>query len=148
MTGTLRRFSALRAGDRSLVLEAAIALIVVRAGLAVFGFARVRRGIDRVACRFSLQQTTPTSDAAPRVAWSIAAVTRRLPFRSTCLVESLAVDAMLRRRGVASEVRFGVRPPDGGMLAAHAWVEHDGVVVFGARPDLSEYAVLVPQDAR
>lgn len=113
-------------------------LAFIRVAVAVAPFVVVRRVL----------QLFPRSSNAPRVAWAVAAAARHVPFRTTCLVESLAADAMLRRRGVASEIRFGVRPPDGGTLAAHAWVEHNGAVVFGARSDLSEYAVLVQEDAR
>jgi hypothetical protein len=40
---------------------------------------------------------------------------------------------MLRYRGHASEIRFGVRPPEAGSTAlqAHAWIEHAGLVVLG-----------------
>ena len=55
---------------------------------------------------------------------------------------------MLRRRGYASEIRFGVRPEGRGMLAAHAWVEHDGEIVFGAIHGQADYTALSPQDAR
>ena len=73
---------------------------------------------------------------------------RYLPFPTTCLTNSLVVDGMLRRRGYASEIRFGVRPPEGGALAAHAWVEHDGRVVFGETQDFGQYSVLSARDAR
>ena len=54
---------------------------------------------------------------------------------------------MLRRRGYTSEIRFGVRPPSGGVLAGHAWVEHEGAVVFGALHELAEYSMLSARDA-
>jgi len=148
MMESLHRYRALSAADRWLVIEAAMLLAVVRLGIAGVRFSVLRRALDRAARGVMRARSAATPRDVGRVAWSVAAVTRRLPFRSTCLVESLAVDAMLRRRSVASEIRFGVRPPGGGALSAHAWVEHRGAVVFGARPDMSDYAVLVPQDAR
>jgi hypothetical protein len=57
----------------------------------------------------------------------------RLPFRTTCLVRALAADAMLRRRGHAPEIRFGVRTPETGAtgIEAHAWLDLSGAVVLG-----------------
>jgi hypothetical protein len=133
-----RRFRSLSAADRVIVAEAAGLLAFIRVAVAIAPFGVVRRVLH----------VFPRSHNAARVAWAVAAAARHVPFRTTCLVESLAADAMLRRRGVASEIRFGVRPPDGGTLAAHAWVEHNGAVVFGARSDLSEYAVLLQENAR
>lgn len=139
---SLRRYRALPADDRALVREAAIVLTLVRLGISTLRFSTLRDVLDRWIRVFPRTGGDSTVHDMRRVPWSVAAVTRRLPFRSTCLVESLAVDAMLRRRGIASEIRFGVRPPGGGALSAHAWVEHDGAIVFGARTDIAEYSVL------
>lgn len=43
----------------------------------------------------------------------------------TCLPRSLALQALLRRHGIESDLRIGVRR-EAGELRAHAWVEHDG----------------------
>ena len=78
-----------------------------------------------------------------RIAWAVSAVARRLPSRTTCLVEALAAEAMLRRRGFAPTLRIGVREPgsDATLLEAHAWVECAGSVVIGGRANLADYAV-------
>ena len=144
---TWRRFRSLDGRDRRMVVEAAVLLLLVRAGLSMFPFNTLRRGLRYYAAPRCPAATNPEA-LVPRVAWAVPAVARRLPMRTTCLVESLAGDAMLRRRGFSCDLRFGVRPPSGGALSAHAWVEHDGIVVFGARPDLADYSVLIPQDVR
>ena len=147
MTQSLRRYRALSANDRSLVLEAAITTIFVWLGLSTIRFTALQAALDRWVRAFALRPSRGGQDDVKRVGWSVAAVTRRVPFDSTCLIQSLAVDAMLRRRGVPCEIRVGVRPPGNGALTAHAWVEHDGEVIFGARSDLSEYRVLARQGA-
>jgi hypothetical protein len=62
----------------------------------------------------------------------------------TCLVQALAADGMLRRRGFASTLHIGVRlhRPGSTPLQAHAWVKCEGQIVVGALDDLGEYAVL------
>ena len=125
-----------------------MATLVVRVGMFALRFTVLRSTLDRGVRAFGRVPSTLTAGDVRRVGWSVAAVTRRLPFHSTCLVQSLAVDAMLRRRGAPSKLCVGVQPPSGGILTAHAWVEHDGQVVFGARTDPAEYRVLVRQGAR
>ena len=126
-----------------MVVEAAVLLLLVRAGLSLLPFTTLRRSLRYYSD--SARSAAPSHGSlVPRVAWAVMAAARRLPMRTTCLVESLTGDAMLRRRGLSSTLRFGVRPPNGGALAAHAWVEHDGTVVFGALDELPEYSVLSP----
>ena len=47
---------------------------------------------------------------------------------STCLTRSIVLSRLLRRRGLAAEIRIGVRRGEG-PFAAHAWVEVDGEAV-------------------
>ena len=50
---------------------------------------------------------------------------RHTPFHATCLTRSLLLCWLLRRHGVASELRIGVNLSSG-TLQAHAWVECAG----------------------
>ena len=105
-----RRFWALCPGDRGLVIEAAVLLAVVRIGLSLIPFR------------------------------TVTSVARRWPQATTCLIEALAADAMLRRRAYDCEIRFGVRPPGAASpLDAHAWVEQNGVVVLGEVANMTDY---------
>ena len=71
----------------------------------------------------------PDYRAAALVGWSVTRAARYGFFRPQCLVRSLAMQRMLRRRGIdSSELRIGVRMEEGA-LAAHAWVEVGGAVI-------------------
>lgn len=48
--------------------------------------------------------------------------------RATCLEKSLAIWYLLRRRGVASQLRIGARYI-GSKFEAHAWVEYNGSAI-------------------
>ena len=68
-------------------------------------------------------------DDARRLAWVIEVVARWGPWRANCLQRSVVLWWMLRRRGLAGELRIGVRRHPGGApgsdeLDFHAWVEH------------------------
>jgi hypothetical protein len=139
-----RRFRSLSAADRVIVAEAAVLLVLIRAAIPVLPFLSI---CDALRTFARIGRVSPGQSDSARTAWGVTAAARHLPLRTTCLIESLAVDAMLRRRSIACDIRFGVRPPGRGALAAHAWVEQDGAIVYGARPDLSDYAVLTSQGA-
>ena len=131
-----------RSRDRTLIVEAAGALLLVRVGLWTLRYATVRRLIDRIG----LDDNTASDECVTRIARMITSVGRRLPCRITCLVEALAAQAMLRRRGRESVVRFGVRArvERAATIEAHAWLEHDGTVILGRIDELPRYAVLTP----
>jgi len=57
--------------------------------------------------------------------------------RGNCVVRSLALLWLLRRRGVAAALRIGVRLA-GATLFAHAWVEVDGRPI-NDRADIGQY---------
>jgi len=63
---------------------------------------------------------------------AVASVSGRLPWHPTCLRQAVAVRAMLRRRGIASELTIGVTSPRE-ERPAHAWVRvGERVIVGGA----------------
>jgi len=62
---------------------------------------------------------------------AVLAAARRAPWRAVCIHRGLAVQIMLRRRGVDSRLCYGVRPDDSEGLAAHVWVRLDGRSVIG-----------------
>jgi hypothetical protein len=136
-----RRLHALAPADRRLLAETVLVMLRVRAGLLVLGYPALRRRLDR-----SRPSRHPSPQTSDRVAWAVAAVARRLP-GTTCLVQSLAAYALLRRRGHSPELHIGVRGRGGDTampLDAHAWVECEGRVVAGELDDLAEYGRLDP----
>ncbi|WP_326525154.1 lasso peptide biosynthesis B2 protein [Sphingomonas sp.] len=90
----------------------------------------------------------PPADPGRQVAlvgWAVAAAARRARFRAVCIERGLAAQAMLRRRGIATTLHYGVARA-GGNLTAHVWVrwgEHD--VAGGAEAaGFRELAVFTP----
>jgi hypothetical protein len=137
------RFRALNRDDRLLALEAAIVLVLVWAGLRTLRFRVLRHLLNRYAGRADARFDR-TRPALNRIGWAVIVAADHLPTSMTCLVQALAADAMLRRRGFASELRLGVRLHRSGSdsLEAHAWVECDDGIVVGGLKDLTDYAVL------
>jgi len=141
VTTAWRRLLALGPADRRLLAEALLATLRARFDLRLFPFAALRKRMERSQASRRASAQTPD-----RVAWAVAAVARRLP-GTTCLAQSLAAHALLRRRGYRPELHIGVRGRASAAavpLDAHAWVECDGRVVAGEMDDLAEYGRLVP----
>ena len=89
-----------------------------------------------------------------KVVRTVRSVARRVPFKAVCLPQAMAGQWMLRRRGVASRLWFGVRRSAGGCstntvehgLEYHAWLTVDGECVLGGG-EVETYAALPPMDA-
>jgi hypothetical protein len=139
LTASWRSFRALDSSDRLLVVEASMLLPLVRVGTFLLPFPTLRRLLNCCATLKAAVDDGPTE----RVAWAVTAAARRLPMSTTCLFEALAADVMLRRRGCVCEIRFGVRMPTHATpFAAHAWIEHGGVVILGQLENLGDFAPL------
>jgi hypothetical protein len=81
-----------------------------------------------------------------RIVWAVGAAGRLVP-RTTCLARALAAQALLARRGHASELRLGVAGGAGRVFEAHAWLERDGRVLIGGPVD-ERYVPLPAVDSR
>ena len=141
-----RQFASLSLTDRRLIVEATALLMLAWICLRLRRFSVVQRFLDFAGFMLPRtdRQSSSRATAVDRIAWAITAIPHRLTAFDNCLVKALAGDAMLRRRGLASEIRFGVREHhnDGGPLEAHAWVESGSDIVIGALEKLPDYAVL------
>lgn len=137
----LRTLLAVPAAHRRLLVEAFALIVALRAAFRILPIATVRRGVRRWADSKSGDGCRPGD-----VVWAVDAIGSRVP-GTTCLVEALSADCMLRRRGHASALKIGVRRGTAMSIDAHAWVECAGAVVIGTTPELSEYAVLASESA-
>ena len=94
-------------------------------------------------------ETAISQDEIIRIATLVNIAARQADIPATCLTRSLLLRWMLQRRGVASQLRIGVRMIQGS-LDAHAWVEYAGIPI-NDRPDVNEqfapFAELLPLEA-
>jgi Transglutaminase-like superfamily len=133
---TWRRFWRMNPGDRRIACEMAATVVATRVALRVMGYQRwqaLLRGILGGAGEHQSGVHAADRDLSPqefalRVRGVASAALRRLPISASCLERSLALEWLLRRRGVAAEMRLGVRQAAGG-IEAHAWVEFEDLVL-------------------
>jgi hypothetical protein len=70
---------------------------------------------------------------AERVGAAVASATARAPWESSCMVQALAANAMLRVRRIPATLFLGVAKDADADLAAHAWVRCGDAIITGAR---------------
>lgn len=114
--------------ERTLLLQAHLLLPAIVLLLRVAGFRRSYALLKRWQ-RSRLQPGERESERyAARTATLVYAAAGNVPVPSTCLSRSLTLWHLLRRQGVAADLRIGVRRADGA-FQAHAWVEVGGAVL-------------------
>ena len=123
----------LNANERGLVISALLHLAAIRIGLWALPLQGMLRRLETLKVSKTRRGLEPE-----RIVWAIRAVSRYLPGTRNCLVQSLAAQAMLARRGYPARLCIGVAKDEGGQLKAHAWVECEGNIVIGSR-GVSQY---------
>lgn len=78
-----------------------------------------------------------------RIPWAIRVASRYVPRGSNCLVQAVATQAMLARRGRSAQIRIGAAKDNDTQFKAHAWVECEGRIVIGGA-GVSQYTPFPP----
>ena len=126
MLRELSRFGKLTALERGILVRALLLLPAIGLGLRMVGFGKVQAMLCASRASDSCERAP---DAALKIALAAAPMVsiaaRRGLYRANCLPTSMALVYLFRRRGIAVDLRVGVRKV-AGVLQAHAWVEHYG----------------------
>ena len=125
------RFWRLSGFERGVVIEATGGLLATWLGLRLAGFRRwksVLAWLSPSANAIAPLQGAPEKESAQIIARMEAAAARNLFFSTNCLEQSLVLWWLLRRRGIAAELRIGARK-EFERFEAHAWVEVDSAVL-------------------
>jgi len=131
-TRHLAQFIALPAPQQRTLFAVALGLPVMSAALWWWGLAGLQARLKDAGSDAGRRMSENDIRALGQL---IATAARHIPFPSTCLTRSLLFNWMLRRRGVPSELRIGIRM-ENSALRAHAWVEVAGVPV-NDEPDVA-----------
>ena len=118
---SLTKFWRLPRQDKWLLAEAFAFVVASRIALWT-------RRKDRAWQQLELPIWTAEGANAERLAWAVSVTAARIP-KASCLTQALAGREMLKRRGIASEIRIGVQLE--GEFKAHAWLVQDGKILLG-----------------
>jgi hypothetical protein len=123
----LKRYKALDRESQRLFWRAAFLLPWIRVSLRM-------RGYNSTFASLQARQTSiagnPSSDPGrvQKTSRMVHSAVHHSLLHFTCLEESLGLWHLLRRQGIASQLRIGVRKSNG-KFEAHAWVEYAGEAV-------------------
>jgi hypothetical protein len=132
MRGRLRGWLALNWSERAQLLGLMASLAVVHGSLALVGYLRTRRWVERLTAGGAPRAATAEDLVGARRLARLASIAgRRGPVQATCLRQALVLHGWLRRRGLNPEVVIGVRRDGSEALDAHAWVELEGASLDG-----------------
>ncbi len=126
----LRKLLLLPRAERLLLVNALLLLWAFRLGLWVLRFRSVRR-LLAFMCQGRYGRDSAHQLPPDRIAWAVHVVGRNVPGTKNCLVQAMATEALLARRGHPSRLRIGVARGRRGQLEAHAWVEGEGRILIG-----------------
>lgn len=124
--------------NRRLLAEALPALVLASLAVKLAPFRRVAAAASRWG-----GDGTGAEDAAfiRKARWAVEAWAERVPWRAVCFQRGLALHFMLRRRGIASVLHYGVAQDREKGLRAHVWVSVEGSNVIGGE-EASDFACL------
>lgn len=122
--------------ERRLLLHAAVLLIQMRLVLPSIDF-RADPGAAENPHLARLDRTDlPSAQAIARL---VSIASAHTPLAFTCLHRSTVLWKLLRRQGIACQLRLGASGA-GGNFAAHAWVECAGVALHEGADSLACYS--------
>lgn len=128
------RFFSFSLWEQLLFLEAWILLGFMRLGILLVSFRRLTSSL----CQFpGMVTAAPLAEeqrlAAIRIGRMITLAASHTPWQNTCLCRVLAAGSMLKRRKIAGVFFLGITRDEGSGndLAAHAWLQCDGILLTG-----------------
>jgi len=122
------RFVQLCRRRQYLLAESLVALAVASAAVRFLPF---RRAVGIGSRRLSGPVPSDHSEILRDARWSIEAAATAVPWRAVCLQKGLALQWMLRRRGIDALLHYGIAKEIPGQLEAHVWVTVDQRFVIG-----------------
>jgi hypothetical protein len=121
---------ALSASDWLLLGEALLVLTAASMAIALLPF---RRTAELMRVNGPQRSIAPAlrDRIVARCRWAVHAWSRRVPWRAVCFQRGLTLHLMLRRRGICSELHYGVAQGEAEGLRAHVWVSVASQTVIG-----------------
>jgi hypothetical protein len=126
-------------GDWAFVLKAVRELAIARVQVSIQRPQQLFAARKTDLQKPSRNTTASATQIVDRVCWAIGVASRRMPWRTNCLVQACAAQRWLTREGIATDLVVGVRK--GQAFEAHAWLRHDARTVLGG--DVSSYVPII-----
>lgn len=133
------RFVRLGWHRQAMLAEALAAIAAASIAVRFLSFERaVRLGSRRLA-----RSRPDSGDICREARWSVVAMASRVPWRAVCFQQGLALQWMLRRRGIDARLHYGIGRSGTGDLGAHVWIAAGGTILIGGEEAPNFRAVAV-----
>jgi hypothetical protein len=119
--------------EKILLLEAAVSLAAARLAISILPFRYLAAWLGEVGGESPLVTPAAQEQKAQQLGWAVESMANYTPWNITCLVQALAADWMLRRRGLAGTLYLGVAKDCPEPFTAHAWCRYGGRLLTGGR---------------
>ncbi len=107
--------------DRLTFLEALLFLILSRLLIVLFSFKKIAQKLGEPMKETSFEISDLSSNKSRLIAKMIKKASAYAPFRTLCFEQALALKLMLKQRGIACTIYFGIKKNENSKLKAHAW---------------------------
>jgi hypothetical protein len=140
-----KKFWKLPRKEKAKLLEAFFCLLTARLVIFLFPFRKIAPGVGEHMKETPKQGQPQYTQTLHLIRQAINRVSRHLPWKSTCLVKSIAGKMMLKRRKIPFTLYLGlIREEEMGKnLKAHAWLRSGNIILTGKeRVSLSAFTVV------
>ena len=118
MLKTFRRFVKLAADKKWILTEAVLFLFVAKFLLLILPV----KTVMKITLSLKKAKKQPDPNLLSQIKWALYNADRLSLWKNRCLVQSIAGRWMLQRRGIASQLSFGVKHDDNKEIIAHVWL--------------------------
>ena len=138
----LKKFGQLSSYEQLVVVQSFALLLLLAGCLKVFGLQKTQDYLVKVSPTVSsIEPSNERLKKAQIIARLVDRVAARLFPVGNCLKKSLTLWFMLRKQGIESQLRIGVRRDNDDQIQAHAWVECGEIILNDIKTVHSHYAV-------
>lgn len=125
--GIISSFIRLPSREKLVAIQSLYWVFIIRIMIWIFPFYSVQKRVQKIAGNSNPHINHSMSMSRLRLMIVVAA--RYVP-RATCLVQALAGFILFSRYDYSTSIKIGVLN-ENGEFEAHAWLEHDDIVVLG-----------------
>ena len=130
------RATQLTLSDWRYLATATLELLAARIRLSAFAAEKIMRRLQAPLSAPPRQSKSPLADIdVERLSWAIAVAAQHVPWRSDCIIKTMAADRWLKRHYLQPDFYLGVTKDEQGVFAAHAWLRYGDLTVTGGRYD-------------
>lgn len=140
-----KKFCQLPRDEKVILLEAFIWLLKTKVEIFLFPFRKIAPRMGKHMKETPREGQAQHTQALFLIRQAINRVSRHIPWKSSCLVRSIAGKGMLKRRKIPFTLYLGlIRDQKRGKnLNAHAWLRSGNIILTGKeRINLSEYTIV------